>query len=70
MANDFLDGIDEAFQKLMKTNGNGKRNGNSVEQSSEDRLTTEIVTRLQKLSITQKQEVLKFVALFEQQKGE
>ena len=70
MANDFLDGIDEAFQKLMKTNGNGKRNGNSVEQSSEDRLTTEIVSRLQKLSITQKQEVLKFVALFEQQKGE
>jgi hypothetical protein len=68
MANDFLDGIDEAFQKLMKLNGNGKRNGSSMGRSSEDRLTMEIVNCLQNLSINQKEEVLKFIASLEQPK--
>ena len=70
MANDFLDGIDEAFQKLMKLNGNGKRNGSSMGRSSEDRLTTEIVNRLQNLSINQKEEVLKFIASLEPPKAD
>lgn len=70
MANDFLDGIDEAFQNLMKLNGNGKRNGNSTGRSSEDRLIMEIGNRLRNLSTSQKEEVLKFVASLEQQKVE
>jgi hypothetical protein len=68
MANDFLDGIDEAFQKLMKLNGNGKKNGSSMGRSSEDRMTMEIVNRLQNLSANQKEEVLKFIASLEQPK--
>jgi len=68
MANDFLDGIDEAFQKLMKLNGNAKRNGSSTSRSSEDHVTAEIMNRLHSLSITQKEEVLKFIASFEQPK--
>ena len=68
MANDFLDGIDEAFQRLMQLNGSSKRNGNSMSRSSEARITTEIVQRLHKLSTTQKEEVLKFIASLEQHK--
>ena len=68
MNDDFLDGIDEAFQKLTRQNGNGKRNGHSMSRSSEDRLVTEIVTRLQNLSSSQKEEVLYFVASLEKQK--
>ena len=68
MENDFLDGIDEAFQRLMKLNGNGKQNGKSTTRSSEDRIAAEITNRLQSLSITQKEEVLKFIASLEQPK--
>ena len=60
MDDDFLDGIDEAFQRLMKLNGNGKRNGNS-NRSKEDRLLMEIVDHLRDLSRSQQEEVLKFV---------
>jgi hypothetical protein len=70
MANDFLDGIDEAFQKLMQLNGNARRNGNSMGRSSEDRTATEIVQRLHNLSTTQKEEVLKFIVSLEQHKIE
>jgi hypothetical protein len=70
MANDFLDGIDEAFQRLMKTNGNGKRNGNSLNRSKEDRLIREIVDGLHNLSKTQQEEVLTFVRSLEKQKVE
>jgi hypothetical protein len=61
MENDFLDGIDEQFQRLMKLYGNGKRNGRSSSKSSEDRLILDIVEQLQKLSGPQKEEVMRFV---------
>ena len=67
MDDDFLDGIDEAFQRLMKLNGNGKRNGNS-NRSKDDRLVTEIVDHLRNLSRSQQEEVLKFVRSLEQPK--
>jgi hypothetical protein len=70
MDNDFLDGIDDAFQRLMKTNGNGKRNGNSLNRSKEDRLIREIVDGLHNLSKTQQEEVLTFVRSLEKQKVE
>jgi hypothetical protein len=69
MDDDFLDGIDEAFQRLMKLNGNGKRNGVSS-RSKEDRLLMEIVDHLRNLSRSQQEEVLKFVCSLEQQKVE
>lgn len=69
MDDDFLDGIDEAFQRLMKLNGNGKRNGVSS-RSKEDRLVMEIVDHLRNLSRSQQEEVLKFVRSLEQQKVE
>ena len=70
MDNDFLDGIDEAFQRLMKTNGNGKRNGNSLSRSKEDRLIREIVEGLHNLSKSHQEEVLTFVRSLEKQKVE
>lgn len=70
MENDFLDGIDEAFQRLMNTNGNGKRNGNSLSRSKEDRLIREIVDGLHNLSKAQQEEVLTFVRSLEKQKVE
>jgi len=69
MDDDFLDGIDEAFQRLMKLNGNGKPNGVSS-RSKEDRLVMEIVDHLRNLSRAQQEEVLKFVRSLEQQKVE
>ncbi len=70
MENDFLDGIDEAFQRLMKLNGNGKRNGHSMGRSKEERLIAEIVERLHNLSKTQQEEVLTFVRSLTKQKVE
>ena len=61
MENDFLDGIDEQFQRLMKQYGNGKRNGRSSSRSPEDRLLNEIFEQLQTLSAPQKEEVLTFI---------
>ena len=70
MENDFLDGIDEAFQRQMKLNGNGKRNGHKVARSTEDRIITEIIDRLQNLSKSQQQEVLNLVRSMEKPKVE
>jgi hypothetical protein len=67
MENDFLDGIDEAFQRLMKLNGNGKRNGHSA-ASREDRVITEIMDRICNLSRAQQEEVLSFIRSLEKQK--
>ena len=60
MNNDFLDGIDEQFQRLMKLNGKGKRNGRSP-KSSDDSLILDIVDKVEMLSIAQKHEVLGFI---------
>jgi hypothetical protein len=70
MDNDFLDGIDEQFQRLMKMNGNGKRNGHTVGRSKEDRLVSEIVDHLHNLSKSQQEEVLTFIRSLEKQKVE
>jgi hypothetical protein len=70
MDNDFLDGIDEQFQRLMKLNGNGKRNGHSMGRSKEDLLTTEIVEHLHNLSKPQKEEVLTFIRSLQREKVE
>ena len=70
MDNDFLDGIDEQFQRLMKLNGNGRRNGHSLGRSAaEDRLVTEIVDHLHTLSTAQKEQVLVFVRSLHKQKA-
>jgi len=61
MDSDFLDGIDEAYQQLMKLNGNGKRNGHSMGRYKEDSTVAEIVDHLYNLSKTQREEVLTFV---------
>jgi hypothetical protein len=34
MDSDFLDGIDEYFERLVELNGNGRRNGSSRNGSS------------------------------------
>ena len=70
MDNDFLEGIDEQFQRLMKLHGNGNRNGSSMSRSQEGRLITEIVDQLSKLSKSQREEVLAFIQALQQQKVE
>ena len=70
MDNDFLEGIDEQFQRLMKLHGNGKRNGQPRNRSQGDRLITEIVDQLGELSKSQREEVLAFIQTLEQQKVE
>ena len=71
MERDFLNGIDEAFQRLMQVNGNGRRNGGqSAPRSTEDRLIAEIVNHLQSLSKSQQEDVLKFVRSLKQEKVE
>jgi len=68
MERDFLNGIDEAFKRLMQANGNGRRNGSqSAPVSSEDRLIADIVNHLQSLSKPQQEEVLKFVRSLRQE---
>jgi hypothetical protein len=69
MENDFLDEIDEAFQRLTN-NGNGKRNGHSISRSKEDRVVMEIIEQLRSLSKTQQEEVLKFVRTIERHQVE
>ncbi len=69
MDHDFLDGIDEHFERLMKLNGNGRRNGSSRSSSrsssrngsSRDRTLIEIMDGLKELSGPQKTDVLEFV---------
>jgi len=70
MDNDFLDGIDEQFQRLMKLHGNGKKNGRAMGRSKEDRLINEIVDRLHKLSKGQQEDVLSYIQSMEKQKVE
>jgi hypothetical protein len=70
MENDFLDGIDEAFQSLMERSGNGKRNGHMNGRSRDDRVVAEIIDHLQRLSNSQKEEVLKLVRSFQKPRAE
>ena len=68
MDKDFLDGIDEHFERLMESHGsgrqngsrNGNRNGNRNARPS-DRTVSEIIEDLEDLSRSQKREVLAFI---------
>ena len=62
---DFLDGIDEQFQRLMKLNGNGKRVARNG-RSAEDRLVAEIISELEGLSKIEKQQVLSYIQSLKQ----
>ena len=66
MDHDFLDGIDEQFQRLMKLHGNGKGNGRPGSKPKEDRLTGKIVDQLDGLSPSQKEEVLAYIQTLKQ----
>jgi len=61
MDHDFLDGIDEQFQRLMKLHGNGRGNGRPGARSVEDRLVNKIVDELDGLSAGQKEDVLAYI---------
>ena len=66
MEPDFLEGIDDQFQRLMKLYGNGKRNGRSRQYSTDDRLTLEIVESIQGFSKGQKEQVLAYIQSLKQ----
>jgi len=68
MDNEFLEGIDEHFQRLMKLHGNEKGNGHPMDRSKEDRLVAEIIEHLHSLSKAQKEEVLTFMRSLRKQK--
>jgi hypothetical protein len=58
---DFLDGIDEQFQKLMKQQGNGKSNGRARHDAPEQTVTSRIVEQISGLTHSQREEVLAFI---------
>jgi hypothetical protein len=60
---DFLDGIDEQFQRLMKQQGNGKGNGNGRTRNPapEQSVTAMIMEQISSLTHSQREEVLAFV---------
>ena len=67
MDSDFLDGIDDQFQRLMQLHGNGKRNGRSNGRSSgDDRMLVEIMDHVQALSRVQKEQVLVYIQSLKQ----
>ncbi len=66
MENDFLDGIDEQFQRLMNANGNGKAQPSQQPSRSKIAgLIPEIVDRVSRLSDSQQNEVLTFIQSLE-----
>ena len=64
MDQNFLEGIDDQFQKLMKLYGNGKRNGRSGR--SDEPIILEILSQLHGLSKAQQEEVLAFIVALNQ----
>ena len=65
MDHDFLEGIDEQFQKLMKLYGNGKRNGQFA-RNADDPLILEILSHLHGLSKAQQEELLAYILTLKQ----
>jgi hypothetical protein len=65
---DFLDGIDEQFQRLMKQHGNGKSNGRSRNNNHvpEQTATARIMDEIAALSHSQREEVLAFIQSLKQ----
>ena len=71
MDHDFLDGIDEHFERLMKERGNGRSNGRSRRRnpngSESDQRVRSIVAGLEELSDADRDEVLKFIQSLKRQ---
>ncbi len=65
MDHDFLEGIDDQFQKLMKLYGNGKRNGRSG-RGSDEPIVLEILSHLYGMSKSQQEEVLAYILALKQ----
>jgi hypothetical protein len=65
MDHDFLEGIDDQFQKLMKRYGNGKRNGRSG-LNADDPVILEILSHLHGLSKAQQAELLAYILTLKQ----
>jgi hypothetical protein len=66
---DFLEGIDEQFQRQMKLSANGRHNGRSSGRAADELLFSEIVNEAQALSAGQKEMLLSFIRALKQ-KGE
>ena len=68
---DFLNGIDEQFQQLMKQQGNGKSNGRTHTPAiPEVSVTARIVQQISDLTHSQREEVLAFIQTLKQKVGE
>lgn len=64
---DFLNGIDEQFQQLMKEHGNGKSNGRARSQVPEQSVTSRITAQIADLSHSQREKVLAFIQSLKQE---
>jgi hypothetical protein len=68
---DFLDGIDEQFQRLMKQHGNGKSNGRGRAQAPpQQSVTARITEEIASLNHSQREEVLAFIQSLKQKLDE
>ena len=67
---DFMDGIDEQFQRLMKQHGNGKGNGRVRSKAPEQSVTARIVEQISDLTHSQREEVLAFIQSLKHKVGE
>jgi len=68
---DFLNGIDEEFQRLMKQQGNGKgSNGRERPRPPQDTVTARIAEAIAYLSHEQREEVLAFIRTLRQKVDE
>lgn len=68
---DFLDGIDEQFQRLMKQHGNGKSNGRGRTQAvPQQTVTARITEEIAALTHSQREEVLAFIQSLKQKLDE
>jgi hypothetical protein len=68
---DFLDGIDEQFQRLMKQHGNGKSNGRGRTQApTQQSVTARITEEIAGLTHSQREEVLAFIHSLKQKLDE
>jgi hypothetical protein len=68
---DFLDGIDEQFQRLLKQQGkNGKGNGRPRSSAPEPSVSSRIVEQIAGLTPSQREEVLAFIQVLKQKVDE
>ncbi len=68
---DFLEGIDEQFQRLMKQQGNGKSNGRTGTPAPPAKsVTSQIIDQIAGLTHFQREEVLAFIQTLKHKVGE